>query len=94
MRLGTTTKTTVDIIRFEIDYVEWLAEAEFLTTYEFASDPLGLTMSGAAIALDGNSIAFLVGGGLDGEVYNLLVTISTDAGQTRQDYVVVTVSNP
>ena len=94
MRLGTTTKTSVDVIRFEIDYVEWLADNEFLTVYEFASDPLGLTMSGAAIAIDQNSLAFLVGAGIDGEVYNLLVTISTDAGQTRQDYVVVTVSDP
>jgi len=93
MRLGTYPKTTVDNIRFEIDYSEWLVAPEVLTDYEFGSDPTGLLITTVSI-VDGTSLVFFLGGGMDGEAHNLLVTITTSGGQVRQDFIVVTVADP
>jgi len=93
MRLGTFTKTSVDNLRFEVDYSEWLEAPEVLLAFELGSDPADLMISSASI-LNTTSLVFFVGGGVDGEVYNMLVTISTSGGQVRRDYIVFTVHDP
>jgi hypothetical protein len=93
MKIGSFIKSSVDNIRFEVDYSEWLETPEVLFDFQFSSDPTGLTVSNAAIN-NSTSLIFYVAGGVDTEVYNLLVTAITNQGQVRQDYIVTTVSNP
>lgn len=93
MRLGTFTKNPIDNLRFEIDYSEWLEAPEILLASEAVSDPDGLVVSNISV-VDDTSVVLFVGSGEDGESYNLLVTITTNGGQIRQDYIVFTVRSP
>ena len=91
-KLGTFKKTSVDNIRYTIDYSEWLIEGEELDDYEFESDPVGLEVTGAEAA--SGVLTFFVAGGTDAEEYNLKVTVTTDQGQVRMDYITFTVGDP
>jgi hypothetical protein len=92
MKLATIKKTSVDNFREQIDYTEWLAEGEDLSEWEFESDPTGIVVT-AADGADG-ILVFFAAGGEDATAYNLKVTVTTNEGQVRMDYITYTVGDP
>jgi hypothetical protein len=76
-----------------IDYSEWLDTGETLLTADFTVDPLGaLTVDGVGVV--GSNVVFFVNGGDDQVTYKVLVTITTSAGQTKEDSILFVVRNP
>lgn len=90
MKLGKFIKAPGERKRYSIDYNNWLDTGEQVATKSFVITPVTTPplVIDASIILTGNrSIAFFVDDGLDGEIYKVVVTITTSGGQTKEDVV-------
>lgn len=84
--LGKFVHTPVDRKRYIIDYSDWLNSGETLTAASFQSVP----NTGTPAVVDANTLTsatvpLFVSGGDDGIQYQILVTVTTSLGQTKQD---------
>lgn len=96
MRIGTYTlvgrfvQQPGEEIRRLIRYTDWLEEGETIQTVAASIDNATtppLVVDTLLIDPDGDRIAFNASGGVDGEEYTVTFTITTSAGQTREDEV-------
>lgn len=107
MKLGKYVKTSADNLLLAIDYSQWLGEGETITgTPQFnvqspsTSPPLvieGVSVS-STVGPDnqpaGTMVAFHVSQGLTANTYTVTVTVTTSAGQTKEDYLLFLVMDP
>jgi hypothetical protein len=82
--------TPIENKLYTIDYSEWLAAGETITSVTAAvqqvtSPPLNIT--NINIAGNGTQVGFFAGGGVSGEIYEVEVVATTSLGQTRNDQI-------
>lgn len=73
-----------------INYASWLEEGETIRTVTVAVDNTttpAFQITSVVIGPDGDRIAYYASGGVDGEEYTATFTVTTSAGQTREDEV-------
>lgn len=97
MRIGKFVKAPVEVKRYSIDYSEWLAVGETVSTASFsvslATAP-PLTIGSISVILAGLSVEFFVSGGLDANTYSVFVTVTTSGLQTKEDSITFVVRAP
>lgn len=96
MQLGKFPKAPVDRKRYRIDYTDWLDEGELISdvVYVVTLDGVSsaeMTIDGTAL-YPGNLIAyFYANAGVANRTYKVLVTMTTNSGQIRQDNILFSV---
>jgi hypothetical protein len=96
-RLGKFTQTPTERKRYSVDYSPWLDLGETVASVVFAPEQVTappLVTDGVQASSDHLSVVFYVSGGLDGQVYRLLITATTSVGQIKEDFVTFSVSAP
>jgi len=94
MRLGKCVKSPADLKQYTIEYVHWLNTDEVITDINYeveAGRPSLVTVDGVQL-LNPTKVIFFVGGGDDGHTYKVVFTITTSAGQIKQDHILFQVS--
>lgn len=85
--MGSFRQRPVEAITYQIDYSNWLAEAEVINSVSYtiapATSPAAL-ISGSTI-VDGTKLVFLFSNGVEGKGYSVVVNIITSTGQTKSD---------
>lgn len=96
MRIGKFFKTSTERKRYKIDYDPWLDTGEKVSTvtYEVTNATTPVTVENSQVAADGRSVSFFVAGGADGQNYEVLVTMTTDGGQIKEDEILYVVKDP
>lgn len=80
--LGKFTKQPADLIDYDIDYRDWLADrADTIASHTVEVDP-GLTLD-SSLEIAG-VIKVFVGGGTDGVTYKVTCTVTTAGGRIKQ----------
>jgi hypothetical protein len=89
MLLGKFTKEPADRKRYALDYVDWLEQPEVITNVDVVVPQGGTSFFVDSIVTDETQkqVFLYVSGGIDGEIYDVIVTIDTTASQTKQDYI-------
>lgn len=87
MRLARFQKTSVERIKYTIDYNEWLDPGELLSTVTFLPDDPALVVDGSLLNDDKTQVSYFVSGGTTGFSYTLHTQAQTSAGQLKEDYV-------
>jgi hypothetical protein len=87
MRLAKFQKTSVERIKYTIDYTEWLDEGELLSGVTMVADDPALTIDGYLLNDDKTMVSYFVSGGVDGFSYTVHSQAQTSAGQLKEDYV-------
>jgi len=88
MILGKYIKTPDERKRYSVDYSHWLDAGETITGVGFEIIPeeaLGVVINGSQVESPATGIAFFVDDGLTDKSYNVVITITTSGGQTKQD---------
>mgnify|MGYP000131353821 CR=1 len=76
--------------RYTIDYTSWLDDGETITLVTFTPTPITapvLLVDGINILPDGSGVQFYVSGGVDKQLYEVVVTITTSGTQIKEDVV-------
>lgn len=98
MRLGRYTQAPLERRRYFIDYSEWLDTNETLTgtptldVVEVTTPPL--VIDGIVVSTDLRGFVFFVSGGVDSEEYQVDILVVTSGGQTKEDNILFTVTDP
>lgn len=95
--LGKYFKLPADRKRYTIDYSDWLDAGEFVSTVTFQVIPLDsgpLVIDGIAVNPSPTGVAFFASAGLAGKTYKAIATMTTSAGQIREDVIQYTVKAP
>jgi hypothetical protein len=87
MRLARFQKTSVERIKYTIDYTEWLDEGELLSGVTLVCDDPTLTIDGYLLNDDKTQVSYFVSGGTTGLSYTVHSQAQTSAGQLKEDYV-------
>lgn len=77
--------------QYTIEYAEWLNNAETILSKTFVVQDVTvppLVVSGDTIDVSGTLIAFFVNGGVDEQIYDVIVKITTSLGQIKEDHVI------
>lgn len=98
-RLAKYTKAPVERKEYSIDYSAWLMAGETVSNVTFTVDAEGyvtpevtpLVVNSYQINDTADGVSYFAEQGDDGEVYKVLITITTTVGQTREDLVVFVV---
>jgi hypothetical protein len=83
-------KTPDERKRYTIDYSDWLDVGETVTDVAFAisnTTTPPLVVEDDSLIDSSTGVAFFVGGGDDGETYEVLVTIDTSGAQIKQSLI-------
>lgn len=73
--------------RYTIDYTDWLDTGEVISSCVFTVDPVevgGLEVDASAI-VGNTTVVYYVALGLEGSDYVVTATMTSDAGQIKQD---------
>ena len=89
MRVGRFAKDAQDRKRYVVDYVDWLDDAEKIVTVDvLGTDDIDLFyVDGFVVDPSGKQIIYYVSGGVAGVEYNAYITIGTDMGQVKEDWI-------
>lgn len=90
MRLMKFVKDPNERKRYTIDYTSWLDDGETITVVAFTPLPATtppLLISNSNILPDGSGVQFYVSGGVDKQLYEVVVTITTSGTQIKEDVV-------
>lgn len=87
MRLARFQKTSVERIKYTIDYTEWLDQSELLSAVNFIPDDPALVVDGYLLNDDKTQVSYFVSGGIAGMSYTLHTKAQTSSGQLKEDYV-------
>lgn len=87
MRLARFQKTSVERIKYTIDYTEWLDQSELLSGVTLVPDDPALVVDGYLLNDDKTQVSYFVSGGQSGMSYTLHTKAQTSAGQLKEDYV-------
>lgn len=97
MSVAAYTKTPTEKKRYEIDYTDWLDDDETLSGVPSFTindgNPGSLVISLPVIDATGKLLWFFISGGDDGETYQLVVEVTTSAGQIKDDCLVISVAS-
>lgn len=84
--------------RYSIDYTDWLDVGETVVGVVFAVQELTtppLVIDGVGLFPTGQGVQYYIGGGVDGQTYKALATLTTTVGpQVRVDEIVIVVRSP
>lgn len=96
MKLGKYSLTPTENKLYTLDYSQWLADSEILQSVTFVVTPAdtpAFAITNGAIAMDGKSLSYHAGGGVDGHTYEIIVQITTSLTQVKDDSVYYAVKN-
>jgi hypothetical protein len=96
MKLAKYALTPAENKLYTIDYTQWLAASETLLSVTFTVTPATVppfAITSAAIALNGLSLSYHASGGVDGQTYAVVVTVTTSLTETKADAVFYVVKN-
>lgn len=94
MRLGKYSKSPDEAKRYLIEYSDWLDTGEYISTINFSvisTNDGVLNITPDTIGANKTAISFLASGGIAGQTYDIAVTMTTTASQTKQDTILFTV---
>ena len=94
MKLAKFRQAPDEVKRYAIDYSQWLQSGETITGVTFSVDNTTTPVFGtqtSSISNNGTGVVFFAAGGVDGQLYNLTVKITTSLGQTKDDAIFFTV---
>lgn len=80
-------------LQYTLDYSQWLGDSESVSSMSFSVEvisPVGsapIVMDGYSIDGGGKKIFFLIKGGVDQAQYKLHATMTSSAGQIKEDAV-------
>ena len=77
------TQQPADNLDYDIDYGEWLSNADSLLSATVAVAPAGLTVQSPLVV--GERVKLWVSGGTSGTKYKVTVTTTTTLGRIKQD---------
>jgi len=87
---------SVEVKNYTIKYADWLEEGENLASVAFTLLPVTtppLAIVGNVDPIE-NEVLMTVGdGGVDGETYDITVTVTTDQSQVKRDCIEVSISD-
>ena len=96
MKLGKFKKDPDEKKRYSIDYTDWLDTAETVSSVtpsvelDYGSeDPITLEVTSIALTGDSKGVTFFVEGGIDDVDYKLTMTMTSSAGQIKEDHLIV-----
>lgn len=94
MRIGKFRKAPADRKRYVVDYTDWLNDNELVTTVSVTGNVPSdnFFVDGYIVDTGGKEIIFFVSGGVSGEEYVVTITINTDLGQIKEDWVTFVVN--
>jgi len=91
-------KTPNEIKSYAISWQDWLDDGETVTsinditpTVETGSPLTPIVVDSSAISADGTEVAFFISAGHDGATYQVVVEITTSAGQVKEDCILIAV---
>lgn len=87
-KLATYTQNTGERKRYIINYDNWLDDTEEVSDIEFEiqnNTTTPLLIDGYLVSDDNRAISYFVSGGEDETTYEVVVTMTTDSGQIKQD---------
>ena len=93
MLLGRKVHTAGNIIRYEIDYSDWLEEGVSLVTATVTGAPSDITLTGVGM-LTPHKVVFTMGGGSVNENFTLAVQVTDTRNETKNDTVGFTIQAP
>lgn len=84
MKVGVVIQQPDEHLDYDFNYTDWFGDTnDAIDTIEVASAPAGLTLTG--IKTSATAVKIWAGGGTDGDIYYVEVTITTTAGRVKQD---------
>jgi hypothetical protein len=87
MRIGRVRKGTTDRLDYDVLYGDWLTEADTIfeaeAVIEENTDDSPLVIDSVAVFNDQNKVKVWLSGGLEGETYNIALTVTTDQGRIK-----------
>jgi hypothetical protein len=98
MRLARYKQAPIENRRHVVDYSQWLDTAETIvgtpthSVDNVTSPPL--TVGTPTLSSDAKSVIFFVSGGVDGEEYQVDLTVTTSGTQVREDTIIFTIDDP
>lgn len=94
MRIGKFRKAAADRKRYEINYEDWLNDAEIITGITMLGADLddGFVVDGYGVEEGGKSVVFYVSGGVEDKSYIVYATIETSLDQIKEDWVTFVVT--
>lgn len=72
-----------DELDYDIDYDDWIHDADTVVSATASASPADLTITGPLVS--GNTVKIWVSGGVDGTRYKVTVTTTTSYGRIKQD---------
>jgi len=82
--LGTFTKQPNEVMDYDIDYTDWMAETDFLLSDITTVDGTGLVID-SSIIISNFVLKIWLSGGVDGATHKITARITTDDGRVKED---------
>lgn len=94
-KLGRFVQTPDEVKRYTIDYSDWLDTGETITAVTSEVDnvttpPMAVTDT----EFTDTTVTFFVGGGTDGEKYDVIIRADTSTGQVVDEWIMIAVKDP
>jgi hypothetical protein len=95
-QLDTYVQDPDEVKQYSVDYSKWLAAGETIVSVTTSVAAKGLVSPAVSPLLaddyqvnaSGNGVTYRIEHGDDGETYDVFITITTSAGQVKQDLVI------
>ena len=82
--LGTKFKDPADVLDYDIDYGDWIASGDTITTVTTSVSPAG-ELAVDSVQISSPEVKIWVSGGEAGSTYTITVTASTTAGRVKEE---------
>lgn len=83
--LGTKQKAPADVLDYDVDYTNWIATGDSITTAVATADkPEEIEVESVQVSSEA-IVKVWLSGGTAGETYEITVTASTDAGRVKEE---------
>ena len=93
MLLGQINQTVGQTIQHTVDYRQWLQKGEIINGANITVDVGAATIGTISYSLDQKAVKFLLIGGNLGDLFNVIIGVTTNLGQTRYDHIGVSVAS-
>jgi len=94
MRLGRYSQSPDEVIKYSIDYTDWLGTGEVVSSVAYTVTPTtspALQVTNDSVAGDGLTATFFLSGGITGRTYTVSAIADTDGGQSKEVCIYVSV---
>lgn len=85
MRIASRTLSAGSVIRFEVDYCEWLERGRTLVTGTAASEDAPADITINQVSVTSNKLFFFAGGGTVNETFTVTVQVTDTIGESVTD---------